>query len=62
MGMKVYEEIIKKPNIRNALDDIRLEGGSIPNEVVFIMDDYAEGRLSGDEMVRKVGLCLRDND
>ena len=54
--------ILEKTNIRNAIKDIELEGGTIPEKAIFIIDDYAEGRLSGDEMVRKVGLCMRDND
>ena len=37
---KEWEEIIKKPNIRNAINDIRLEGGTISKEMIFVIFIY----------------------
>ena len=46
--------ILEKPNVRNAIKDIELEGGYVTKDTVFIMDDYAEGRIDDDELLRKV--------
>ena len=46
--------INEKNNIRTALKDLELEGHSIPDEMIVVADEYADGKISGCEMVRKM--------
>ena len=46
--------ILEKTHIRNAIKDIELEGGTVKRGMIFVIDDYAEGRIDDDELLRKV--------
>lgn len=56
---KIIEKCQKR-HIKIALKDLELEGDSVPEEMVVVADEYADGKIGGCEMTRKIAEIAKN--
>lgn len=47
-------EKCQKKHIKIALKDLELEGYFVPEKMIVVADEYADGKINGCEMMRKI--------